>query len=151
MIMKKPISILTALFICMIANAGEVTEQQALQKAINFMQGKPLSSSKPKRLHRAPSQNAKCNAYYVFNAEDNGGFVIVSGDDRTEEILGYSDCGSFDTYNMPSNVKACLDYYEQVIRSLGDLQIRTTPWRGGACRHCPIGKNSLGAGISQLP
>lgn len=142
--MKKPISILTALFICMIANAGEVTEQQALQKAINFMQGKTLSSSKPKRLHRAPSQNAKCNAYYVFNAEDNGGFVIVSGDDRTEEILGYADSGNFDTSNMPSNVKAWLGYYEQVIRSLGDQQIQTAPRRVERADIAPMVKTAWG-------
>lgn len=36
---------------------------------------------------------AQAMPYYVFNTNDDNGFVIVSGDDRTAEILAYSDKG----------------------------------------------------------
>lgn len=49
--------------------------------------------------------------YYVLNNGDNEGFVIVSGDDRTEQILGYSDRGSFDPENIPDNMRAWLQGY----------------------------------------
>ena len=31
--------------------------------------------------------------YYLFSAGDNGGFVIISGDDRLSPVVGYSDRG----------------------------------------------------------
>ena len=33
--------------------------------------------------------------YYVFNRGENNGFIIVSGDDRAKDILGYSDSKKF--------------------------------------------------------
>jgi len=94
-------------------NAGEVTEQQALQKAQQFMQGKQFEH---RNLRRAASTAG--NAYYVFNAEDNGGFVIVAGD-RVKDILGYSERGNFDLAKAPSNVRWWLGQYEKAISSLG--------------------------------
>ena len=97
--------------------AGDVTEQEALLKAQQFMKGKTF---KQKTLRRAPQRNAtKKNApYYVFNAEGNDGFVIVSGDDRTEPILGYSDKGSLDMDNLPPNLKGWLEEYEKQIKAI---------------------------------
>ena len=115
--MRKLTLTLIAVVISLTLSAKEVTEQQALLKAQRFMQGKQLRT---RNLHRAAS--AKSNSYYVFNAESNGGFVIVSGDDRTEEILGYSDKGTFRMEQMPENVKTWLAFYEQSIKSLEGQQ-----------------------------
>ena len=100
--------------------ADVVTEQDALLKAKQFMPGK--SFEQPQKPNRAPARDGKIDnpAYYVFNATGNEGFVIVSADDRTEAILGYADNGYFDQDNLPSNVKAWFEYYEQSIRSLGN-------------------------------
>ena len=115
--MRKLTLTFIAVVISLTVSAKEVTEQQALLKAQRFMQGKQLRT---RNLHRAAS--AKSNSYYVFNAESNGGFVIVSGDDRTEEILGYSDKGTFRMEQMPENVKTWLAFYEQSIKSLEGQQ-----------------------------
>ena len=115
--MRKLTLTLIAVAISLTLSAKEVTEQQALLKAQRFMQGKQLRT---RNLHRAAS--AKSNSYYVFNAESNGGFVIVSGDNRTEEILGYSDKGTFRMEQMPENVKTWLAFYEQSIKSLEGQQ-----------------------------
>ena len=48
------------------------------------------------------SKKSAAAYYYVFNAS-GGGFVIVSGDDNAEPVLGYSFSGSFDKENMPPN------------------------------------------------
>lgn len=58
--------------------------------------------------------------YYVFNAGDNKGYVVVSGDDRTREVLGYADSGSFDYANMPENIKSFLQTYANEITNLDD-------------------------------
>ena len=57
--------------------------------------------------------------FYVFNADGNQGFVIVSGDDRTTEILGYSNTGTLDMEQLPENLKWWLDSYAHQIEALG--------------------------------
>lgn len=111
--MKKLTFLLISLFACLTVFAGEVTEQQALQIAQKFMQGKQF---KQQNLRRASI--AADNAFYVFNAENKGGFVIVAGDDQMPEILGYSEKGHFDLSNAPDNVKWLMDYYAEIAKSL---------------------------------
>lgn len=110
--MKKATLTLIGLFLLLaFANAGPVTKQQAFTQAQSFMKsiGRNLSSNT--NIRRAPKKAAQNDNsyYYVFNADDNNGFVIVSGDDRTEPIIGYSDTGSFDLDNLPENAQAFLE------------------------------------------
>ena len=53
--------------------------------------------------------------YYIFNSDN--GFVIVSGDDRAEEILGYRDA-PLDIRNIPCNMKGWLDTYKEQLEYL---------------------------------
>ena len=59
--------------------------------------------------------------FYIFNANANKGFVIVSGDDRTTSVLGYSDKGNFDPANIPVNMKEMLEFYNEQITMLDQL------------------------------
>ncbi|MGN0282483.1 MAG: C10 family peptidase [Prevotella sp.] len=52
-------------------------------------------------------------AYYLFDNGDNNGFVIVSGDDRLPEIIGYSTTGTLSEINMPIQLKSLLDDFEK--------------------------------------
>lgn len=104
--------------------AGPVTKEQAQQLAQQFLQGKGMT-------HRAPSLDQMTTEvvldavdeeghpylYAVTQGKDNG-FVIVSGDDRFRGVLGYSKTGSFDTTNMPDNMRAWLQGYVDEIRHL---------------------------------
>jgi hypothetical protein len=54
--------------------------------------------------------------FYVFNAENNYGFIIVSGDDNAIPILGYAITGSFDYSNLPANFKKWIEGYKNQIR-----------------------------------
>ncbi len=62
------------------------------------------------------------DAFYIFNADDNNGFVIVSGDERTEEILGYSDTGHIDIDNIPKNLIYWFDFYHNEIQHIENGQ-----------------------------
>ncbi|MDD4921504.1 MAG: thiol protease/hemagglutinin PrtT [Bacteroidales bacterium] len=64
--------------------------------------------------------------YYVFNVGENNGFVIVSGDDRAKDILGYSDGGSFPTENIPENFKNWMSFYEKELKALAAIPDTTT-------------------------
>ena len=116
--MRKLLLLILTLFIAnLAAMAGRVSEAEALQKAQQFMQGKNFVQ---KQLRRAPSLDASKNAYYVFNAENSGGFVIVAGDDRMPDILGYSEKGSLNVDSIPDGLKWLLGYYEEIAKHIGE-------------------------------
>lgn len=122
--MKKYIVLTMMLVLSVVAGAESITRQQAEQLARQFItkQGMygALSQAEP---HQARARallkgSSQDGCYYVFNIGTNEGFVIVSGDDRTSAVLGYSDKGSFDMDRLPSNVAAWLEGYADQIRYL---------------------------------
>ena len=69
----------------------------------------------------------RVNGLYVFSISEEGGYVIVSNDDRTTSILGFSENGKFDQENMPDNMRAWLQGYADEIAWLqqhGNIQAR---------------------------
>lgn len=53
--------------------------------------------------------------YYIFNNED-GGFVIVAGDNCATPILGYSREGNIDPNNLPIQLEELLNAYAEEIQ-----------------------------------
>lgn len=121
--MKKSVLSFFCLVLCaLMAQAGPVDKSQAQQQAQAFFakKGKTLKKvSKPYKAPRKAAGAADEAYYYVFNSEGNNGFVIVSGDDRTAPVFGYSDTGSFDENNIPENMRAWLAGYVDEIKALG--------------------------------
>ena len=66
------------------------------------------------------------NSFYVFNTAGNG-FVIVSGESNTEEVLGYSDGGAFDPANIPPAMLDLFDQYKSEISYAATLDIDANP------------------------
>lgn len=120
--MKKSVLSFLCLVLCVLmAQAGPVDKQQAQQQAQAFFakKGKVLKkSATPHKVPRKAAGAADEAYYYVFNSEGNNGFVIVSGDDRTAPVFGYSDTGSFDEKNIPENMRAWLAGYVDEIKAL---------------------------------
>ena len=96
------------------ATAAPVTPSQAQQAAKQFMQerrpGVIVQSTPVSRTPRKMNGHATVTQpnYYIFNTTNNKGYVIVSGDDRTTSILGFTDSGSFDPNNIPANMRGWL-------------------------------------------
>ena len=114
--MRKILLTIACLLTSLVLWAGNVTEQEALRKAQQFMQGKTFVQPAARRSSAAPT--FADGAFYVFNIEQKQGFVIVSADDRTPSILGYSDKGSLDINDLPVNARAWLEGYAQAIKKL---------------------------------
>ncbi len=123
------------------ARAGSISEEQAKAKVRSFLQARqhapngkyrapalasdaslPLAYRMPFSLH---GTSAGQTALYVFNVGQQGGFVIVSGDDRTRPILGYADSGSFDAGKMPAALREMLAIYARQIEMLGQGMAKT--------------------------
>ena len=105
-------------------HADQVSEASARSVAAQFMRERgmgAIAATQPaKTMRRAANVPHTEAAYYVFNSEKDQGFVIVSGDDRTEQVLGYCDKGSFDPDNVPENMQAWLDQYVEEIAMLDE-------------------------------
>ena len=114
--MKKVLLTLLAFMVTVAMNAEQISKQQALQKAQQFMPGKQFGEA---RSFARSAGSSEREPFYVFNADGNQGFVIVSGDDRTTKILGYSNTGTLDMEQLPENLKWWLDNYARQIGTLG--------------------------------
>lgn len=115
--MKKLLFLLLAIMATVAVNAQLVSRQQALEKAQKFMPGKQFVEKSV--ISSRGDVSGRLDAFYVFNADNNGGFVIVSGDDRTTDILGYSKTGNLDMEQLPDNLKWWLESYARQIEALG--------------------------------
>ena len=108
------------------AQAEEVSLQEALEKARVFVtQQEGMNSSARRAGQQTAMRTAsmEVDGLYGFNLE-GGGFVIVSGDDRTIPVLGYSTTGTLDWDRMPENMKGWLKDYAKRIAALGNLQAK---------------------------
>ena len=114
--MKKLLLTLLAVMVTVAVNAERVSWQEALQKARQFMPGKQFMETKSFSRSERPDNN---EPFYIFNAENNGGFVIVGGDNRMKSILGYAEHGSFDLGRMPENVRWWLGEYTKALENYG--------------------------------
>ena len=114
--MRRLLLLMLTIVVSTMVLAGDVTPQQAWEKAKEFMQSREATGSR--RAHGILTQKgqaSRVNGLYVFNVSNNGGFVIVSNDDRTYPILGFSDTGNLDLNNMPDNMRAWLQGYADEI------------------------------------
>lgn len=114
-------------------SAAPVDMRTAQRQAQNFVQQKLYSgklrapiSGEMKLVHAEMNSKMLDRAvYYIFNSSN--GYVIVSGDDRAEEILGYGD-RPIDINTIPCNMKAWLATYKEQIEYLQaheGLQVET--------------------------
>ena len=102
--------------------AGEITEEQALQKAREVLKGKQLERQ---QVARTRGESKAAPSYYVFNAEANGGFAVIAANDQMPEVLGYAEQGHLDPATAPDNVKWLLDYYASIAQSLKNAPVRS--------------------------
>lgn len=123
--MKQLLLIIAALFISATMNAGPVGKDEAQQKAAQFMTAKTgiQQSLQATQSGARRAGSTQQEPYYVFNLE-GGGYVIVSGDDRTDDILGYSLTGTFDAKSIPNNMRAFLQEYADGIQYLIDNNVQ---------------------------
>lgn len=108
------------LFVATLLWAEPITQSTARKKAVNFASkhGKTIAEDVKNLFKVRGKTKAQAMPYYVFNTNDDNGFVIVSGDDRTAEILAYSDKGRFNADEIPDNMREWLRYYAHVIGAL---------------------------------
>ncbi len=116
--------------------AQHVTPEQAKEKASQFLKANYARTGGKRS---APAASALKTAV-VFNAKDTSGqpylyavtdtrqsgFVLVSGDERFNAVLGYSDVSNFDEQNMPENMRVFLQGYIDEMKYLESINYQPT-------------------------
>lgn len=118
--MKRQTFILICILMTGLSQAAPVTMQDALQKARLFMKNKTFSNPSSIDKGNKVPHVADAPSYYVFNADQQSGFVIVAADDRMPDILGYAEQGSLDVERAPCNLKWLLSYYDLIVSQLDE-------------------------------
>ena len=113
-------------FIPMNVNAGNIDATAARATANSFI--KQHSALAPSfkgaalaDLTLAHAQASKtvagANDYYAFNIK-GGGFILIAGEDRAAQVLGYSDKGRFEYDRLPAPLQDILNEYQREIEYL---------------------------------
>ena len=68
---------------------------------------------------------SKGKELYVFNGSE--GFIIVSGEEAAEPVLGYSDSGSFNPGSIPPQMKWLLEEYAAEISHAAVHELKSAP------------------------
>lgn len=113
--MRRALFLLSFLTMVLAVWAGDVSPEQALKQAQNFVQNQVTAGRRAPGATPQLALKGTVSGLYVFNVADDEGFVIVSNDDVAIPILGYSDSGSIDPNNMPANMRAWLQGYADEI------------------------------------
>lgn len=131
----KSLLLLFMLLMCSIVlNAQPRNGEEALEVARQFLSQQIFSSTaraqsldpKPLELvlvqpslvekriaNRAALNTGHASGFYIVNDESCQRFVIVSGDSRQVDILGFSDRNTFDVDNVPCALEMLLSQYDE--------------------------------------
>lgn len=118
----------TLVFFLVSLSAARQSEAEAKQIADNYINNTSVTNDRQK----APASNslelvftlkendsAEANKLiYVFNKGKNNGFVVVSGSDKANPVLGYSNTGTFDAYKIPDGLNFWLNGLAEEIKLL---------------------------------
>ncbi len=112
-----------------------VDENTAKQLAQNFWKENNIMGVKGDKVFKKKMDDARfvnvatrCgySEFYIFNNEDDKGFVIIAADDCVTPVLGYSYDNNFAAENLPPNLKGWLDGYAEQIRAAVEMRATAT-------------------------
>ena len=141
--MKRILLISTLLFSAIQLSASPIDVATARDIALNFASNlsiggrhlAPASAAEAQLIHcERNSVDASQAVYYIFNTRDS--YIIVSGDDRADEVLAYGD-RPLDMNDIPCGMQYLLDCYKQELVYLQAhpdfqvAQVRRAPARHG--------------------
>lgn len=118
--MKRLIAVLVILILgSAYAFAASVSREDALNYAKKFLGCTDTSELTLSGI----GEDGAGPAFYVINRA-GGGFVLVSGDDNVDTLLGYSHTGSFTTEGAPDNIKAWTESLAKDIRHVREFKLK---------------------------
>ena len=125
--MKRTLLLVLTVFTnILIANAEPITKARALSIATKYINNPKLSNDTPKT---RSSQANEQPAYYIFTNPNDKKFVIISGESKLNEVVGYGDKMTENHNDQPPYFKLFLKEYERVVKEVRSKATATTPQR----------------------
>ena len=137
--------------------AQQVSPEQAKEIASKFLKANysrrnikrnapAVSTMKTDVVFDATDTSGQPYVYAVTSTQQDG-FVLVSGDERFVDVLGYSDNSTFDEQNMPENMRTFIQGYIDEMKYLEsvDYQPSTT---ADARRNAAAAKSDISAMVT---
>ena len=118
--------VVTAFTNILLANADPITKAQALSIATKYINNPKLSNDTPKT---RSSQANEQPAYYIFTNPNDKKFVIISGESKLNELVGYGDKMTENPNDQPPYFKLFLKEYERVVKEVRSKTATATPQR----------------------
>ena len=120
--MRKLIFTLSLLGLSILAAAGPVSRERALNVAVQMLDAQEPAT-------KASGTKDQLNVLveddiYVIGRQ-GGGFVIVAGNDAASPILGFSFENEFKVEGMPDNVRWWMDHLRRISRSATEASAET--------------------------
>ena len=110
----------------LLANAEPITKAHALSIATKYINNPKLSNDTPQT---RSSQANEQPAYYIFTNPNDKKFVIISGESKLNELVGYGDKMTENPNDQPPYFKLFLKEYERVVKEVRSKAATTTPQR----------------------
>ena len=125
--MKRTLLLVLTVFTnILLANAEPITKARALSIATKYINNPKLSNDTPKT---RSSQANEQPAYYIFTNPNDKKFVIISGESKLNELVGYGDKMTENPNDQPPYFKLFLKEYERVVKEVRSKTAATTPQR----------------------
>ena len=125
--MKRTLLLVLTVFTnILLANAEPITQARALSIATKYISNPKLSNDTPKT---RSSQANEQPAYYIFTNPNDKKFVIISGESKLNELVGYGDKMTENPNDQPPYFKLFLKEYERVVKEVRSKAATTTPQR----------------------
>ena len=118
--------VLTVFSNILLTNAEPITKARALSIASKYINNPKLSNDTPKT---RSSQANEQPAYYIFTNPNDKKFVIISGESKLNELVGYGDKMTENPNDQPPYFKLFLKEYERVVKEVRSKAATTTPQR----------------------
>ena len=118
--------VLTVFTNILLTNAEPITKVRALSIATKYINNPKLSNDTPKT---RSSQANEQPAYYIFTNPNDKKFVIISGESKLNELVGYGDKMTENPNDQPPYFKLFLKEYERVVKEVRSKATATTPQR----------------------
>ena len=116
----KVFLLLLSAFVLGTSQAAEVSKEKAVSIARDIMADRASNVDCESAEVKAVTYEG-ITAYYIVQFS-KGGWALISADDMSSPLIGYSDTGKFQTENQPVNMQGMMDVYCQQISRNAQLR-----------------------------
>lgn len=125
--MKSSVLLLILSLIIIPVFALQININEAQRLASSWMSNFSTTNTISETVPFTNPENSSITDWYAISFSE-GGFILISAEDRAVPVLGYNQTGRFSTQNMPDNIRFFLnEYHSEIVHLRNTLNIAAHP------------------------